>query len=145
MSLASQVRELTEALAAMRAAYAELAIQNQQISRRLQRLEEAVGDDWERIESSTRSADAESEPVRRGGVARNRYYVVIEAAPGSQRGIYNRFLAYGQAVKEPGVHWSGRGNIPFFEGSASQAFPTIAEAEAFWEIKLPGVPVKRHF
>ena len=48
-------------------------------------------------------------------------------------GIYNRYQAFGDQVRDLAVEWGGRGRLPRWAvGAEGEGFPTLREARAYW-------------
>ena len=84
---------------------------------------------------------------------RKRFYVICrareesehhEGVPAGQVGIYSTYGAYANNVVEAAAYpHTGRGRLAFAEGSISEGFPTLGEAELFWSSHFPNTRAPR--
>ena len=70
---------------------------------------------------------------------RNHCYVVFVAGPGKQVGIYHRYPAYCDAVRDFNQPFDSRRAIPFAAVTESCGAPSSVEAKKLWTARFPGV------
>ena len=72
-----------------------------------------------------------------------KFYVVFEAAPEQQEGIYVDYQSYRRAVHEPLVPLEGQRKIAFQPGSESRPYKTLEEAvKAYLDRKPKSLGIK---
>jgi hypothetical protein len=95
--------------------------------------------DWEHIPEQAPSVPPPQARIAcipqclaRPPTAVRKYYVVLEAAPGQNSGIYTDYSVYCDAVRDPTKYFCGRGKIPFAHGVEALSFVDEADAIGYW-------------
>ena len=71
-----------------------------------------------------------------------RWYAVL--APVLSQGVYHDYQSYADSVRDLDQPWTGRGNIPFVQGSRSQAFNSRLEAVGWYVTETREQPQYRY-